>query len=51
MARITYEGISGGCMTDESVCRGLHNATRALRNLCLDMKAEIGRSGADGWFG
>ncbi len=32
MARITYEGIRDGGMTDESVCRGLHNATRQLRD-------------------
>jgi CHAT domain-containing protein len=32
VARITYEGIRDGRMTDESVCLGLHNATRKLRN-------------------
>lgn len=31
MARIMYEGIKDGSMTDESVCRGLHQATRELR--------------------
>jgi CHAT domain-containing protein len=32
MARITYEGIRDGGMTDESVCHGLHRATRTLRD-------------------
>ncbi|KAM3069480.1 hypothetical protein ACMFMG_005585 [Clarireedia jacksonii] len=32
MARITYEEISKGGMTDESVCQGLHRATRELRD-------------------
>lgn len=32
MARITYEVIRDGGMTDESVCRGLHMASRALRD-------------------
>jgi CHAT domain-containing protein len=32
MAKITYEGIRDGGMTDESVCRGLHHATRSLRD-------------------
>ncbi|KAK3370360.1 CHAT domain-containing protein [Podospora didyma] len=36
MARITYEGMRDGGMTDESVCRGLHNATRQLRRRWLD---------------
>ncbi|KAI3322317.1 CHAT domain-containing protein [Xylariaceae sp. AK1471] len=31
MAKMTYEGMREGEMTDESVCRGLHNATRYLR--------------------
>ncbi|OJJ81701.1 uncharacterized protein ASPGLDRAFT_94019, partial [Aspergillus glaucus CBS 516.65] len=32
MARITYEGMRDGDMTDKSVCQGLHNATRVLRD-------------------
>lgn len=32
IARIAYEGIRDGGMTDKSVCRGLHNATRQLRD-------------------
>ncbi|KAH7121614.1 CHAT domain-containing protein [Dactylonectria macrodidyma] len=32
MARYTYEGMRDGEMTDESVCRGLHDATRKLRD-------------------
>ena len=37
MARITYEGMREGGMTDESVCRGLHNASRSLRDQGLEM--------------
>jgi tetratricopeptide (TPR) repeat protein len=46
MARITYEAMRDGGMTDESVCRGLHNATRELRDRWLNMpiKARRGRS-------
>ncbi|MCJ1242699.1 hypothetical protein MMC14_010708 [Varicellaria rhodocarpa] len=40
MAKITYEGMKDGCMTDESVCRGLHNATKKLRDRWLDMLTE-----------
>ena len=32
IARITYEGIRDGGMTDESVCRGLHKAIREHRD-------------------
>lgn len=43
MARITYEeirnGIQDGRMMDESVCRGLHKATRELRDRWLDIPA------------
>lgn len=43
MARITYEGIKDGGMTDESVARGLHNAARELRRrwLCMPAKASL----------
>jgi tetratricopeptide (TPR) repeat protein len=37
MARITYEGMRDGAMTDESVCRGLHHASRMLRDQCLEV--------------
>ena len=37
MVKITYEGMKDGGMTDESVCRGLHNATKKLRDRWLDM--------------
>ncbi|KAF7174386.1 hypothetical protein CNMCM6106_008626 [Aspergillus hiratsukae] len=43
MARVTYEGMRDGGMTDESVCRGLHNATRALRDRWLNMPAKVRR--------
>lgn len=32
IAKITYEGMRDGGMTDESVSRGLHNATREIRD-------------------
>lgn len=35
VARGTYECIKDGGMTDESVCRGLHKATRKLRDAWL----------------
>jgi tetratricopeptide (TPR) repeat protein len=35
IARITYEGIRRGDLADESVCRGLHKATRELRDRWL----------------
>ena len=36
MARITYESMRDGGMTDESVSRGLHNAARELRHRWLE---------------
>ncbi|KAH6873883.1 CHAT domain-containing protein [Thelonectria olida] len=39
-ARLTYTGMRGGGMTDESVCRGLHNALRELRNRWLRASEE-----------
>jgi hypothetical protein len=39
IARITYEGMRDGGMTDESVCRGLHNASRELRDRWLNTPA------------
>jgi hypothetical protein len=39
MARITYEGIRDGSMTDESVCWGLHKATRELRDRWIRLSA------------
>ena len=35
MARMTYKGMKAEGMVDESVCRGLHNATRKLRDRWL----------------
>ncbi|KAH7007002.1 hypothetical protein EDB80DRAFT_751734 [Ilyonectria destructans] len=42
MARMTYEGIHEGGITDLAVCQGLHTATRQLRDRWLDLKANIG---------
>ena len=39
MARITYEGIRRGDSADESVCRGLHKATRELRDRWLSRQS------------
>ncbi|KAG5806095.1 hypothetical protein H9Q74_006025 [Fusarium xylarioides] len=36
VARVTYEAIREGGMTDDSVCRGLHKATRMLRDNWLE---------------
>jgi CHAT domain-containing protein len=44
ITRITYEGIRDGGMTDESVCRGLHNATRQLRDRWLSTPVDTGRA-------
>ncbi|CAG9951766.1 unnamed protein product [Clonostachys rosea f. rosea IK726] len=43
IARLTYEGIRDGGMTDDSVCRGLHHASRELRDLWLISSAIRGR--------
>ena len=40
MARLTYEGMGDKGMTDESVCWGLHKATRVLRDRCLNVSQE-----------
>lgn len=40
MARLTYEGIRDGGMTDNSVCLGLHNASRTLRNTWVKQELE-----------
>jgi hypothetical protein len=49
MARITYEGMRDGMrdgsMTDASVCQGLHNATRELRDQWRNMRVK-GRRGS-----
>ncbi|KAI1049495.1 hypothetical protein LB506_004574 [Fusarium annulatum] len=37
MARITYEGMMQNGMTDEAVSRGLHEASKELRDRCLTM--------------
>jgi len=44
ITKITYEGIRDGGMTDESVCRGLHNATRQLRDRWLSTPVDTGRA-------
>jgi hypothetical protein len=43
MARITYKVMRDGGMTDKSVCRGLHNTTRELRDRWLNMPAKARR--------
>lgn len=43
MAKITYEGIRDGGMTDKSVCLGLHKATRQLRDYWLTQETRRGR--------
>ena len=43
MARITYEGIRDGGVTDECVCRGLQDASRKLRNHWLNMPTKVRR--------
>ncbi|ENH70299.1 Putative 30S ribosomal protein S17P-like protein [Fusarium oxysporum f. sp. cubense race 1] len=49
MARITYEGMRDGAMIDESVCEGLHNATRQLRDRWRNMPMNsVARSATDG---
>ena len=45
MARITYDGMSHGGMTDESICWGLHQATREIRDRWLKAPAKT-RSGS-----
>ncbi|KAK6708359.1 hypothetical protein SNK04_009323 [Fusarium graminearum] len=46
MARVTYEGLLKGGMSNESVSRSLHDATRELRSQWL--KAEMGQDGDTG---
>ncbi|KAJ3550070.1 hypothetical protein NM208_g165 [Fusarium decemcellulare] len=36
IARITYESLRDGGVTDETVCRALHNATKTLRDRWID---------------
>ncbi|KAH6887034.1 CHAT domain-containing protein [Thelonectria olida] len=43
VARAVYEGIRDGGMTNESVCQGLHNASRELRDRWLSEPKRIGR--------
>jgi CHAT domain-containing protein len=46
MAKVAYEGIGHGTMTDESVCWGLHHARRALRDRWLKIPVHMrGRRG------
>jgi CHAT domain-containing protein len=46
MADIIYEGIRQWGMTDESVCRGLHDACRELRNRWLSKSQAPRRTGS-----
>lgn len=41
VARITYEGIRDGGMTDESVCLGLHKALKELRYIAYAERASM----------
>lgn len=41
MARITYRDMKDGGMTDESVSRGLHKATRELRDRWVNARKHI----------
>ncbi|KAH7159520.1 CHAT domain-containing protein [Dactylonectria estremocensis] len=43
MARITYEAIGEGRMTDKSVCWGLHKATRELRSRWMENTGTVRR--------
>lgn len=40
MAKLTYEGIRNGGLTDESVCQGLHAACRELRDQWLATRTD-----------
>ena len=44
VARIPYKTIEEGGMTDKSVCRRLHRATRAMRKFWLDSTEKNGNS-------
>jgi len=46
MAKVVYEGMREGGLTDYSVCLGLHNASRKLRKSWLE-KEGVGRSRTD----
>lgn len=46
MAKLTYEGLLKGNMTDESVSKSLHDATREMRRQWL--KVEMGQDGDTG---
>ena len=41
VATVTYEEMGDGGMTDESVCLGLHKATRKLRDSWLNVRAKL----------
>ncbi|KAF4415863.1 30S ribosomal S17P [Fusarium acutatum] len=47
MAAIVYEEISKGNMSDDSVCRGVHVATKAKRDQWLDDTYGVGKKKAD----
>ncbi|KAH8736103.1 CHAT domain-containing protein [Ilyonectria robusta] len=44
MAKLTYEGIRNGGLTDESVCQGLHAACRELRDQWLAIQTDTSSS-------
>lgn len=48
VARLTYEEMSNGDMTDDSVCRGLHKATKELRSQWLSTASAIRKERQDG---
>lgn len=48
MARLTYEGMLAGGMTDESVCVGLHNASREMRRLWREQEEVQAQSSTKG---
>lgn len=43
MARMTYEGIECGGLTDDSVCRGLHGAIKVMRDRWLNRLTSVGK--------
>lgn len=46
VARLTYQGLRDRGLTDASVCRGLHDASRALRDLGIEDEPEDNQDGS-----
>jgi CHAT domain-containing protein len=44
MAKLTYRRIMEDGMTDDAVCRGLHNASKSLRDRWLESSQSISKS-------